>query len=36
VLQPGANDARQLPPGVYFWRLETDDATLTRKAIKIN
>ena len=22
--------------GVYFYRLESDDATLTRKAIKIN
>jgi hypothetical protein len=33
----GRDDAgRRVAPGVYFWRLETDDATLARKAIKID
>ena len=27
---------RRVAPGIYFWRLESDDATLTRKAIKID
>ena len=27
---------RHVAPGIYFWRLESDDATLTRKAIKID
>ncbi|MBN2465908.1 hypothetical protein JXD38_09850, partial [candidate division WOR-3 bacterium] len=27
---------RRVGKGIYFWRLETDDATLTRKAIKID
>jgi hypothetical protein len=27
---------RRAAPGVYFWRLEADNATLTRKAIKID
>jgi len=33
----GRDDAgRRVVPGVYFWRLESDDATLTRKTIKID
>jgi hypothetical protein len=32
----GRDDAgRRVAPGVYFWRLESENATLTRKAIKI-
>jgi hypothetical protein len=32
----GCDDAgRRVAPGVYFWRLESENATLTRKAIKI-
>ena len=27
---------RRVAPGIYFWRLESDDATLTRKSIKID
>jgi len=30
------NTDRRVAPGIYFWRLESDDATLTRKAIKID
>jgi hypothetical protein len=35
-LREGANDLRSLAPGIYFYRLETDNPTLTRKAIKID
>jgi len=35
-LGPGANDLRALAPGIYFHRLEIDDATLTRKVIKVD
>ena len=27
---------RRVAPGVYFWRLESESTTLTRKAIKID
>jgi hypothetical protein len=35
-LHQGANDLRALAPGIYFYRLESDNTTLTRKAIKID
>jgi hypothetical protein len=30
------NSGRSVAPGIYFWRLETDDAVLTRKTVKLN
>jgi hypothetical protein len=27
---------RRVAPGIYFWRLESEGKTLTRKAIKID
>ena len=45
LAQPGVRTAywddrdeqgRRVAPGIYVYRLETDDATLTRKAIKID
>jgi hypothetical protein len=45
IVQPGVRTAvwdgrddqgHRAPQGVYFWRLESEDATLTRKAIKID
>jgi hypothetical protein len=33
----GCDDhGRRMAPGIYFWRLESGDKTLTRKAIKID
>jgi hypothetical protein len=33
----GRDDAgRRVAPGVYFWRLVSENSTLTRKAIKID
>jgi len=33
----GRDDAgRSVAPGVYFWRFESDDVTLTRKTVKLN
>ena len=30
------NTGRRVAPGIYFWRLESEATTLTRKAIKID